>query len=44
MIDKKNLYSIESYICTFTYHREVRLQKSKKKKKKKKTLDYTYLS
>jgi hypothetical protein len=38
MKDKKNLYSIESYICTFTYHIVVRLQKSKKKKKKKKTL------
>jgi hypothetical protein len=33
MKDKKNLYSIESYICIVTYHIVVRLQKPEKEKK-----------
>jgi hypothetical protein len=32
MKDKKNLYSIGSYICIVTYHIVVRLQKSGNKK------------
>jgi hypothetical protein len=34
MKDKKNLYSIESYVCIVTYHIVIRLQKSENKKKK----------
>jgi hypothetical protein len=36
MKDKKNLYSIESYICLFTYHIVARLHKSENKKKGRK--------
>jgi hypothetical protein len=38
MKDKRNLYSIESYICIVTYHMVVRLQKLENKSKKTKTI------
>jgi hypothetical protein len=45
MQDKMNLYSIESRICTITYHIVDILQKSENKiKRKEENLEYTYLS